>query len=219
MKKPIIIVGAGGFGREVAQLITDINEEKPTWEILGFVDDDPEKRTLSFMGTSCLGDTGELRKHPGVWAVMAIGEPRARRRVYHKILQISPEIRWATLVHPSSYVGDTAEIGEGSVVGWNCILTVSCRVGRFSLIYMKNTVPHDARVGDFVTLYVDVHLGGGSVVGNGSMLGTGSIVLPGIRIASGSIIGAGAVVTADIPPNSVAVGVPARVIKEVEDKW
>lgn len=219
MRKPIIIVGAGGFGREVAQLITDINKVSDSWEILGFVDDDPSKGDLCFMGLRRIGEIETLKKYRGASLVLAVGNPRTKRKILEKIMAFGGNYDFPPLIHPSAQVGETAEIGSGAIIAWNSVVTVSCRVGNFSLVYINNSVPHDSLVGDFATLYVGVILGGASQVGEGAMLGSGSIILPGKKVGTGSVVGAGAVVVDDIPPNSVAVGVPARVIKEVEEKW
>jgi len=219
LTKPIIIVGAGGFGRVVAQLITDINRVSDSWEILGFVDDDQSKDDLCFMGLKRIGEIETLRKYKGVSLALAIGDPRIKRRILEKIMTFGTNYDFPPLIHPSAQVGETAEIGSGAIIAWNSVVTVSCRVGIFSLVYINNSIPHDSLVGDFATLYVGVILGGASQVGDGAMLGSGSIILPGKKVGAGSVVGAGAVVVNDIPPNSIAVGVPARVIKEVEDKW
>ena len=220
MKKPIVIVGAGGFGREVAQLIADINKEKETWEILGFVDDDQEKAgreigELPVIGT--IEDVEWQKIKPAV--VLGVGFPRIKRMIVRRITRRFPEVFFPTLVHPTAVLGRNVVFGHGCLITAGCVLTVDINIGAFVLLNLLSTVGHDAHIGDFATCYVNVNLAGYSTVNEGVEMGTGSIVIPGKSVGYGSIIGAGAVVTADIPPNSVAVGVPARVIKEVEDKW
>mgnify|MGYP005836463779 CR=1 FL=1 len=220
LRKPIVIVGAGGFGREVAQLITDINEEKPTWEILGFVDDDPGKREQDIGGLAVIRTIGDMawpKTRPAI--ALGIGFPRVKRRIIRQITERFPEAEFPALIHPSASVGRNVAFGPGCLIAAGCVLTVDINMGSFVLLNLLCTVGHDATIGNFTTCYVNVNLAGYSALEDGVEMGTGSVVIPGKTVGSGSVVGAGAVVVNDIPPNSVAVGVPARVIKEVEDKW
>ncbi len=212
----IVIVGAGGFGRELAQLIRDIGG----WEILGFLDDDPEKQGKEIGGLPVLGPIEAVAKiSPAPAVALGVGFPRVKRKVVEKIKALAPSAFFPVLVHPTAVLGRGVCLGEGTVVTAGVILTVDINIGSYVLLNLLTTVGHDAVVGDYATLYVNVNLAGYSKIGNGVEMGTGSVVIPGKSVGEGSVVGAGAVVVKDIPSNVVAVGVPAKVIREVEEPW
>jgi sugar O-acyltransferase (sialic acid O-acetyltransferase NeuD family) len=210
----VVIVGAGGLGREVSEWIEDINEVAPRYRLVGFVDDDPAKAGAHFHDLPVLGNVEWLREHP-ISAVIAVGNPAAKRKV---IERLSP-LRSPSIIHPNAIVGRFVEIGEGAIICPGAIVTTDVRLGRFVALNFDLTVGHDATIGDFCTLAPGVHVSGYARIGEGCELGAGVVVMPSIEVGAWSVLGAGAVATTNIPSSSTAVGVPARVIKSRPDGW
>ncbi len=206
--KPLIIVGAGGFGRETAALVEDINRERPTWELLGFVDDDASLHGTEPLGYPVLGGLDRLVRLRDAHYVLAVGAPGARRLMARR-LEGAPA-RPATLIHPAAAVHRTTVLGPGAIVCRGVTLTVDVRAGRHVLLNLHGTVGHDAALGDFTTAHPGVHVSGHARTGAGVELGTGCVLLPGVTVGEGTRVGAGAVVTRDLPAHCTAVGVPAR---------
>lgn len=235
---PLVIVGAGGMGREVAWLVQDINVISPTWDLLGFVDSSPELQGQTVGGYSVLGGREWLEKHVAVaekdsnattgdcrksdiQVVIAIGTSATRRKlVMHDLEPLN--LRYATLVHPSVRMPTSgpmaARIGTGSIVCANSILTVNVCVGDHVIISIACNVSHDAVVEDFATLLPCVTVSGFSTVDNCAIIGTGSQVLECRTVGAWTIVGAGSVVVKDLPPNCTAVGAPASAIKFHENE-
>jgi acetyltransferase-like isoleucine patch superfamily enzyme len=105
------------------------------------------------------------------------------------------------------------------VITAGCILTNQIRIGAHVHLNLDSTIGHDVLVEDFVTVAPGVHISGNVTLGGGNNIGTGAAIIQGVRIGAGSVVGAGAVVTEDVPPDVVAVGVPARVIKQRSPGW
>lgn len=208
---PLIIIGAGGLGREVAWLVEDINEESRMYEFLGFLDD---KATDTAEGYPVIGTTGEWLKSPdsGVSVVCAIGDPFIRYSVAQRFSAAA--VPFATLVHPSVHHSRWVELGPGTIVCANTSLTTNVRVGAHALFNPNCAVGHDVVLGDFASLMPGVHISGDVVCGTGTYFGVGSTVINQVSIGSWTVVGAGAVVTRDLPPKVVAVGVPAKPIKD-----
>lgn len=224
--KSLVIVGAGGFGREVAWLVNDINKACPTWAIRGFVDSRSELHGETIGGYPVLGGLDSLEKIAAssdekVHVVIAIGTSSARRKIARSLETL--DITYATLVHPSVLMETSApmqvRIGAGSIICANCVLTVDVRVGDHVIINLACTIGHDAVVSDFSTLLPIANISGFSTLGESVFVGTGSEVLEGRSIGEGSIVGAGCVVVKDLPANCTAVGAPARPIKFHERQW
>ncbi len=204
--KDLIIIGAGGFGREVAWLVDRINSVKPQWNLLGFVDDNPELKSKKIDKYSVLGNIDDLRQYKNAYVVCCIANTEVRKKIVNKIKNA-----FATLVDPAAILSDRVKIGEGSVICAGVVITVDISIGKHNIIDVNSTVGHDAVLEDFVTLYPGVNISGNTVIENGVQLGTGCQVLQGLRVGENTFVGAGAVVTKNLPSSCVAVGVPAKI--------
>lgn len=213
--KDIVIVGAGNFGREVAQLVEEINAEERTWNLLGFLDETPEKKGILINGTLVLGGFEWLEKHDrnAPWAVCAIGNPRDKYTLLHKMSQYN--IGFANLIHPNARISRFVEIGCGNIICWNSFLSVNTKIGDHVSINPGCGIGHDARIKDYSTLYWNITLSGNVTIGEGCEIGSKAVVIPRTTVGRWSVIGAGAVVVRDLPENCTAVGVPAQPIKRL----
>lgn len=214
----IVIVGVGGLGREIAEWVEDINEVRPTYNLLGFLDDDASKHGTARHDLLVLGGLDWLAERSRTVAtVVGIGNPAPKRRVVERLAAHSAG--FPSIVHPNAIVGRHVEVGEGAVICPGVIVTTDVRLGRFVTLNFDLTIGHDATVDDFVTLAPGVHLSGYVKVREGADLGAGAVTIPAVEIGAWSIVGAGAAVTTSLPANCTAVGVPARVIKTREPGW
>ena len=211
--KQLVILGASGFGREVAWLVERINRSEPTWELLGFLDDNTDLQNGGVNGYSVLGTIKDAQAYPGAFFVCAIGAAKVRKMVISKLLEINPKAKFATLVDPSVEISGYNKIGEGTIICANTVLTVNICIGKHVIINLDCTVGHDAVLEDYVTLYPSVNISGMTCIGEGCELGTGMQIIQGKTMGCNSIVGAGAVVIKDIPGSCVAVGAPAKPIK------
>lgn len=207
--KKLIIIGAGGFGREVAWLVERINKQNPSWNILGFIDDNGEFKGREINGYKVLGGCETIKEYPNAYVVCAVGASKVRKKIIDKI----GKCNFATLIDPSVELSDFVRIGEGSIICANTIITVNIEIGSHVIINLDCTIGHDAVLNDFVTLYPNVNVSGMTVTGTCCEVGTGTQIIQGKRIGDYSIIGAGAVVVKDIPSKCTAVGSPAKPIK------
>lgn len=206
---PLVIAGAGGFGREVAWLVAAINEadNRPHFTLRGFLDPSKPSHPLP---APYLGDEAWAEWHLAkeTQFVVAVGAPALRRRIATRLEQAG--FVPATLVHPRAEVGPSVRLGPGGVVCAGAVLTVDVQVGRHGLLNLNCTVGHDCQLGDFVTLAPGVHLSGATRLGHGVEVGTGAVTLPQVSLADGAILGAGAVLTHDAAKPGTYVGIPAR---------
>jgi sugar O-acyltransferase (sialic acid O-acetyltransferase NeuD family) len=205
---PLVIIGAGGFGREVLELVRDINRASPTFEFQGFLDDGVTNTDLlERLEAPLLGTSTRLAALSATY-VIAIGAPELRPRI--DALARSAGLTAATLTHPAATVGGNVQLRGGALIAAGARLTTTIVVGRHSHINLNCTIGHDVVIEDFVSLYAGVHLGGGCVVEEGAMLGTGCVILPNVRVGRGAVVGAGAVVVRDVAPETTVVGSIAR---------
>ncbi|MBI5442506.1 MAG: acetyltransferase [Deltaproteobacteria bacterium] len=214
----VVVFGTGGFAREVHQVIKDINRHVPTWEMLGFVDDNPAAHGTELHGLPVLGGREWAGSHREVAVAIAIGSPASRKRVA-QALRAEGCTSFATLVHPAAWVGDNVTIEEGSIVCAGCLITTDLTIGRHVILNLGCTLGHDTLLADFVTASPSVNVSGCCRIGEGVDVGTGAKIIQGITLGEWSVVGAGAVVVRDLPPNITAVGSPARPIRSRPEGW
>lgn len=210
---PLIVFGAGGHAREIAQVAHDINDAQPgTWQLIGFVADS-EALALNAkpLPAPLLGNIHHaLTAHPSACCVIAVGDARARRRIAAQLLQQYPDLGFATLVHPRAWLAERVIVGQGSVVFAGAHINVDVTLGVHNSINLGCSISHDCVLGDHVNLGPGVHLSGAVKVGDDTDIGAGATLRPGISLGAGVVIGAGAAVVHDVASGCAAVGVPAR---------
>lgn len=209
----LIIVGGGGFSREVIWLARECSDK---WAIIGILDDNTGMHGQKFCGIPVLGNIAECVNYPEAYFVVAVGSPRTRKIIVNR-MQAYRDVRFATLVHASVLKSDYVEIGDGSIITAGCILTTQITLGCHTIVNLACTIGHDFVAGDFCTLAPQVAVSGNVTFGVGVEVGTGSTIIQGLEIGHGSFVGAGAVVSKNIPPNVLAVGCPARQVKTLEE--
>ncbi len=217
MMKDLIIFGASGFGREVAWAVERINKATPTWNLLGFMDDDESIQGSEINGYKVLGKTSDVKEYPNAYFVCAVGASRVREKIINNMRGINPEIKFGIVVDPSVEKSDLVTIGEGTIICAHTIITINISIGNHVIINLDCTIGHDVILNDFVTLYPSVNVSGVTNIGYGVELGTGMQVIQGNNVGDYSIVGAGAIVVKDIPEKCTAVGSPAKPIKFFKD--
>jgi sugar O-acyltransferase (sialic acid O-acetyltransferase NeuD family) len=206
--KRIIIVGAGGFGREVLQWARHAWPEHVP-KIAGFLSADPDKLDGHAPTLPILGSPADFEPQPSDGLVLAIGVPRIRRRVAEQLE--ANGARFLTLIHPTAIVADTAHIGTGTVICPCAIVSDAVRLGRFVLVNYHASLGHDASAGEFSVLSPYSGLGGNASIEADVFLSMHVTVGPRVHVGSGAIVSANSCVLQDSPPNSMVYGVPGRV--------
>lgn len=209
MHKNVIIIGAGGHAKVIADII-----EKSGDEIVGFLDDNKKMGTTIIKEYKMLGDFNN--RFPLAIAnsdyefIIAIGDNKKREEISH-----SPNLKFYTAIHPSAQIGLDVEIQEGTVIMANACINSSAKIGKHCIINTGAIIEHDNIIEDFVHISPNVALGGTVKIGENTHVGIGSIAKNNITICKNCIIGAGAVVVKDILEEGTYVGVPAKRMEKV----
>ena len=214
--RPLLVIGAGGFGRETLEAVRACNQVRPTWDVVGFLDDDPALQQRHVDGVPVVGRVDDLTRHPSAAAVVTIGNPSnftsaaADRR--------PARVATRALGHrgaPGGVDPPSADVGPGTVVLAGVVATTGVEIGSHVAVMPSVVLTHDDVVGDFATLGSGARLAGDVTVGEGAYIGAGALVREHCRIGSWALVGMGAGVTGDVPGGEVWAGLPARRLRRV----
>lgn len=195
--RKLVIVGAGGFGREAAWVIERINAKAPTFELLGFCDDAEDKRQGMCGGYPLLGPFASVKAQIGTTGFFcAIGNNRVRQEIL--ALGRAQGHEPVTLLDPGAVIAPDVEIGKGSFVGIGSVVSVGAVIGEGVLVNHQVCVGHDASVADFAQLCPGVCLSGGCSVGEGALMGTLAGTIPQKKIGAWATVGAGVMALRDV---------------------
>lgn len=207
MRRKLVVLGAGGFAREIADIIRDLGPDGE-YEFLGFVDRDSSRKGELLNDSYVLGSLEDVGDPGGLYAVAGCGDRGPRERQIAELE--SAKLLAAIIVHPSVIISPFVQLGCGTIVCAGTILTNSITVGEHVILNLGVTVGHDVTIGDCCVLSPGVHVSGRVTIGNECWIGTGAVVLPRLNIGDGATVGAGAVVTKDVAAGATVTGVPAR---------
>lgn len=221
MSQELIVVGAGGFGREIVDVIDAVNDTntQPHFDLVGVVDDRPSEvnlrrladRAVAYLGTmdEFLGtDRHSPDRARNIGFVVGVGSPSTRRRIAHRLEEAG--LFALTVIHPSVTVGANTTIGDGSVLCAGVRLTTNIAVGQHVHINLNATVGHDTTIEDYVSVNPLASISGDCVVGEESLIGVAGVVLQGLTVGRGAVVGGAACAVKDVAPFTTVVGVPAR---------
>jgi sugar O-acyltransferase (sialic acid O-acetyltransferase NeuD family) len=212
----VLILGAGGHGQVVADILLRMQDAGPGVVPVGYLDDNPALAGEQLLGLPVLGTVADLGDIPHDALVVAIGDNRIRQRLFES-LRAQGE-RFVIARHPSAVIAPDVPVGPGSMICAGVVVCPGSKVGADVLLNTSCTVDHHNQVGDHVHITPGVHLGGEVTVGEGAFLGIGTSVIPRRTIGPWASVGAGSVVTRDVPAGATAVGMPARVVRRADDE-
>lgn len=202
----LIIIGAGGHGKVVADIAQKTNKYKDIF----FIDDFSKEDNC--LGHDIIGSTNEI----DVWITkaeffVAIGKSDIREKLVKEL--IGKKAKIATLIHPQACIGNSVEIGYGTVIMAGTVINPDTKIGNGVIINTASSVDHENVIEDYSHISGGVHLGGTVYIKKHTWIGIGATVSNNITICNNCMVGAGAVVVKDIVESGVYVGIPARKIR------
>jgi len=212
--KKIVILGTGGNCIDILDTLNDINQIRPEYQCVGFLDDTQANWGKDLHGIKVLGPLDSAAKYNDCLFVNGIGSPGNFWKKDAIICKTGvPDNRFATIVHPTASVSKMATLGAGVVVFQNATITSNVRLGKHVIVLPNAVVSHDDVIGDYTCITGGVCISGGVTIGSSCYIGTNSAINGNIAIGDYCLVGMGSVVLKSVPENSVVVGAPARFIR------
>jgi sugar O-acyltransferase (sialic acid O-acetyltransferase NeuD family) len=210
--KRLLIVGAGGFGREVLAWAEDLPKDGRGWQVGGFLDKDPDALARLGIDHPIVGDPDVYVPGPADIFVCAVGDPEVKLALAARLKSRGGS--FATIIHPSAIVGQRSTVAEGSIICPRATITVDAKIGAHVAVNICSSVGHDAVLGDGCTLSAFCDVTGKARLGTGVFMGSHASILPGVSVGDFARIGAGSVVLRRVKPHTTVMGAPAKVVFE-----
>ncbi len=213
--KRILIVGAGGHAQVIADALACCIRAGADWQLIGFLDNNPELAGREVLGFKILGTAQQLAQLEHEAVIVGIGDNVRRAHVFNNLKEHSETL--LSIIHPRAVVASHVVIGEGSVVFANAVINTGAIIGANVIVNTGATIDHHASVGQHAHIAPGAHLGGTVTIGEGAFIGIGGSIVSNRVIGAWTTVGAGAAVIHDLPARVIAVGVPARIIKTLPE--
>ena len=207
--KKLLIVGAGGFGRELYAWAGQHPDCGRVWSLAGFLDDNQQALAKFGHFTPVQPITGHKPSDDTIY-LAGLGMPALKEKLVAPLIAAGAE--FLTFVHPQALIGERVKLGRGVVICPGAILSVDIEVGDFAMVNLNCTIGHDASLGPWTSLSAQCDITGYVRVADRVFMGSRASVIPEKSVGSRAIVGAGAVVVRDVPPDVTVVGVPARIL-------
>lgn len=208
--KELIIVGAGGFGRELLQWSKEINAIEQKWIIKGFIDDNESALDSYDCDYGIIGTIKDWQPSENEEFVIALGFPAVKKKVIESLVSRGANI--VSLIHPDAHIGSFCKIGKGCIIYPETRITVNVSIGDYVTILSQNFIGHDASIGSYTTLFGGCAVNGHVSIGECTLLNNHTSTVPGIKIGSDVNIGAGSFVVSNVKDGRHMFGNPARKI-------
>lgn len=212
--KDLVIYGFGGFGHEVACLINHINSVKPTWNMLGFIDDNDDVLGHKCKYGEVIGNCEDLNSwNKPVSVVIAIGNVKALEIVSKKI--INPNVDFPNIIAPNVFYFDkeTVSMGKGNIVTFGCRFSCNTTIGDFNILNGNVSMGHDASIGNYNVLFPETRISGQTSVGDRNFFGARVFVAQSLKLGNDCRYGAGCFVLRKTKDGNLYMGNPAKKIE------
>ena len=214
--KKIVLIGAGGLGREVAQMIEEINRRENIYELLGFLDDGKQFGSdVSINGYLWLGNSDWILDHKDdVVCNCTIGNSSLRAKIQRRLM--NQGVKFETIKALTAGVAKHSEIGAGCVLGWDVGISVNCKIGNGVLLNDGVRVGHDVIIGDYSAVMPDTGISGCCVIGEEVDIGGHAFIVPGRKVGDKARVAAGSIVFSNVKAGTTVLGNPAKRMREFE---
>lgn len=210
----ILIIGAGGFGREIYSWLVQHKDHGIRWMVKGFLDDVKAngnispKDPLNDYPVKVLGSIDDYSFEKNDFCVVAIGDPRSRESVVAKLDK--KNANYFSFVHQTVIKGENTIIGKGCIICPNVTISCDAEIGDFVVLNIASTVGHDVKIKEFATLSGHADITGYCKVGRGVFMGTHAALTPKTEVEDYAVIGAGTVGIRRVKANTTILGVPGK---------
>jgi sugar O-acyltransferase (sialic acid O-acetyltransferase NeuD family) len=216
--KDLLIFPFGGNARESLLAIEAQNNARPTWNVLGFMDDDKKLWGEKYCGVDVLGGRELLRDFPSARVLAVPGSPEnfSNRANIIALLRV-PLNRFVTIIDPSVRKAPDTKIGKNTLLMPNVVISSSAEIGNHCIVLPNTVIHHDSCIGDYTVIGSNVSVSGSCNIGHGCYIGSGTRIKDHLNIGSNSLIGIGSCVIHNVSHKTIVAGCPARILRNLDE--
>jgi sugar O-acyltransferase (sialic acid O-acetyltransferase NeuD family) len=211
----LAIIGAGGLGRDLLELVRQVNEIENRWDEIAFINNGEPADDIEGLKVYALEDFGEKYKSDNAEAIVAVGEPWLRQKIFKDIKDNN--LGMPTIIHPNVHVPESALIGKGTIISQGGFVGNNCHIGENVLLMANAIVGHDNVIEEGSIVSANCHIGGMSWVKEYAYIGAGAVIKESIRVGKFSIVTMGSAVFNDVSDEMMVMGCPARAVRKNEN--
>jgi len=213
----LILFPFGGNAREAVTVVRAINKKQKTWDLAGFIDDNPDVWGKEFNGCKVLGGRDVLSLYPLAKILAVPGNPQNYFKRDNIIASLGVTVeRFVTLVHPSASIACDTNIGYNTLIMAGVVTTAGVTVGNHCVILPNTVISHDSVIKDYCLIGSGVSLSGGVVIEEMCYIGTGTKIIQDVKVGEKTLLGMGTVLLNSTDPESVIVGNPGKLLRKLE---
>lgn len=210
--KKILIFGASVASREILAIIQQINELRPTWDILGFVDNKPDFINKRIESYPVYGPSHGLSSKD-TYAICGIMDPSIRKKVIEQEIE-SKGFKLASIIHPSVVLPKDFTAGPGAIIYPGVNISFGVNLGKAAFVFFNALLGHDLKAGDYLTVLPSATINGGCSIGNECLIGAAATLHPGVSIGSNSIVGIGTTLLENIGEKKIVMDLPRKIVRD-----
>jgi sugar O-acyltransferase (sialic acid O-acetyltransferase NeuD family) len=214
MPKKLLLFPFGGNAREALLSVFAMNEREKEWDVIGFIDDDQSRHGNECCGIKVLGGREKLNEIPEAFILAVPGSPvnYFRRKEIIAGLHVDYS-RFATIIHPSVVMSPDAVVGCNTIIMPNVVISCGVKIGTHCIILPNTVISHDSIVDEYCCLGSNISVSGSVRISSSCYIGSGTKIRENISIGEGTLVGLGSNVVSDIQAGVIAIGNPAKIIK------
>ena len=214
MKQKLLIIGAGNIGGFISYNLNAFGQ----YDLLGFLDDDPSKAGAQLYGSTVLGNVASIEDYMGheqLAVVVGIANPTVKARIAQMLERYN--VIFPNFIGPQVWISEKVLLGQGIIIYPGTTINYECNIDNFVIINMNCAIGHNCDFGQYATLAPGVNLAGFTNIGKHANIGIGATTIQGIQIGDYAQVGGQTMMIKDVPPHSVIVGNPARIIRQIQN--
>ena len=212
--KQLIIIGAGGFGREIHNMLPECHGYGDSFLLKGFINDISDALDGFDGYAPIIGTIQDYVPEPDDVFICAIGDVAGRKKCVHRLKNRGA--KFINLLHTSSYIGRNTTIGEGCILFNGVMISCDCKIGDYTIIQADCIIGHDVQIGHFNQFHPRVFVGGKAVIGDEVHIGPYALIHPCKKLADQSTVGGGSFVIRNVKPGQTVYGNPAKVLNSLK---
>ena len=214
MRKKLFIFGAGAVVKDICKIIDKINDIKPTWSVLGFVDNDKKLSGQKILGLPIV-NISELPDSNKIYGICGIMDPKLKKKIVNEEI-INKGYKLGTIIHPDIEFPEDVIIKNGSIVFSG--VQISCNVKIGSCVWLDKNVliGHDTSIGDFSSILPSTIISGMCNLGSGCTIGAGAKLYQNVSVGRNSLVGIGTTITNDIQKHTSVINLPRNIVREIK---